>query len=65
MSASLDPFSDDVLLKKKLAIMQNVSITKSTRAATKPRQDQRHVLEFMINEQDKEDVWEWSSSSDW
>ena len=52
-----DPFQEEVLLKKKLAILQNVAITKSTRLATKPRSNQRDVLEYMINEQDKDTVF--------
>jgi hypothetical protein len=52
-----DNLSEEVLLKKKLAVLQNVSITKSTRAAAKPRSDARHVLDYMINEQDKSAVF--------
>jgi hypothetical protein len=56
-TATLDPLSDELLLKKKLAVLQNVALTKSTRAATKPRSDQRSVLDFMMNEQDKQTVF--------
>jgi len=52
-----DQLSEEVLLKKKLAILQNVSITKTTRAASKPRSDRRHVLDYMLNEQDKSIVF--------
>lgn len=57
MRTAQDPFQEELLLKKKLAILQNVAITKSTRLATKPRSDQREVLEYMINEQDKNTVF--------
>lgn len=55
--SSRDQLSEEVLLKKKLAILQNVSITKSTRAASRPRSDPRHVLDYMLNEQDKSIVF--------
>ena len=51
-----DPDSESVLLKKKLAVLQNVAITKSTRAATEPRSPVRHVLDYMVDAHEKNQV---------